>query len=45
MKVVDFTERPPRMFLFLAEMSRNNTNLHRIWLRNYLRVTNGGDHD
>lgn len=45
MKVVDFIECPPRIFLFLADLSRNNTNLRRMWLRNYLRVTNGGDCD
>lgn len=42
MKVVDFIECPPRIFLFLAEISRNNKRLRRIWIRNYIRVTNGG---
>lgn len=45
MKVVDFIECPPRIFLFLADMSRNNNKrLRRVWIRNYLRVTNGGDY-
>lgn len=42
MKVVDFIECPARIFLFLAELSHDNKPLRRMWLRNYLRVTDGG---
>lgn len=40
MNVIDFTQCPPRMFLFLADMSEGNARLRRIWLRNYQRVIN-----
>ncbi|CAM2955145.1 hypothetical protein PASE110613_09410 [Paenibacillus sediminis] len=43
MMVVDFTECPPRMFLFLADMAQDNPKLQLIWKRNYERIINGGD--
>lgn len=42
MKVAEFAACPPRMFLFLAELSQENPKLRRIWLRNYERRINGG---
>jgi hypothetical protein len=38
-KVLDFTACPPRIFLELAELSRGNDRVRRVWLRRYLSFT------
>jgi hypothetical protein len=38
-KVIDFAACPPRIYLELAELSRGNERVRRVWLRRYLSFT------
>lgn|GEM_PF-4854720 len=43
MKIGEFTENPARLLLELADMAdrAGNERMRRVWIANYLRVTEG----